>query len=104
MFDFLPKPWNLWLNVECSFTRAGDHGELDWAGESDPMGLYCSWRLWRRQCLAYSLGVSSFHYRRRWPEFEEPISAREPLVLQLHKIEEGPQEYAEFLDLNKQVG
>ena len=38
MFDFLPKSWNLWLNVECSLTRAGDHGELDRAGESDPGG------------------------------------------------------------------
>ena len=47
MFDFLPKPWNLWLNVECSLTRAGDHGGLDWAGESDPRGLYGSWRLQR---------------------------------------------------------
>ena len=29
MFDFLPKSWNLWLNVECSLIKAGDHGELD---------------------------------------------------------------------------
>ena len=28
MFDFLQKSWNLWLNVECSLTRARDHGEL----------------------------------------------------------------------------
>ena len=35
MFDFLSKPWNLWLNVECSFTRAGNHGEIDQASESD---------------------------------------------------------------------
>ena len=38
MFDFLTKSWNLWLNVECSLTRAGDHGELDLAGESTPRG------------------------------------------------------------------
>ena len=39
MFDFLPKSWNLWFNVvECSLTRAGDHGELDRAGELDPRG------------------------------------------------------------------
>ena len=38
MFEFLPKSRNLWLNVECSLTRAGDHGELDRAGESDPRG------------------------------------------------------------------
>ena len=36
MFDFLPKPWNLWVNVESSLTRASDHGELDRAGESNP--------------------------------------------------------------------
>ena len=29
MFDIFPKSWNLWLNVECSLTRVGDHGELD---------------------------------------------------------------------------
>ena len=38
MFDFIPKSWNLWLNVECFCTKVGDHGELDWAGESDPRG------------------------------------------------------------------
>ena len=38
MSDFLPKSWNLWLNVECSLIRAGDHEELDWAGELDPGG------------------------------------------------------------------
>ena len=38
MFDFLQKSWNLWLNVECSLIRAGDHGELDQAGEYDPRG------------------------------------------------------------------
>ena len=38
MFDFLPKSWNLWLNVECSLTRAGDHGELDRADELDLRG------------------------------------------------------------------
>ena len=39
MFDFLSKSSNLWLNVECSLTRAGDHGELDRAGESDLRGF-----------------------------------------------------------------
>ena len=38
MFDFLPKSWNLWLNVECSLTRAIDQGELDLVGESGPRG------------------------------------------------------------------
>ena len=38
MFDFLPKSWNLWFNVECSFTRASDQGELGRASESDPRG------------------------------------------------------------------
>ena len=36
MFDFLPKSWNLRLNVECSLTKVGYHGERDQAGESDP--------------------------------------------------------------------
>ena len=31
----------------------------------------------------------------------EIVNVREPLVLQLHKTEEDPQEYAEFLDLNR---
>ena len=35
MFNFLPKSWNLWLHVECFFTRDSNHGELDQAGESN---------------------------------------------------------------------
>ena len=54
MFDFLPRSWNLWLNVGCSLNRDGDHGELDRAGESDAGDLdvkltsYAKFGVWFR--------------------------------------------------------
>ena len=51
MLDFLPKSWNLWLNVKCSLIRVGDDGELDRAGKGDldvKLSSYAKLGVWFR--------------------------------------------------------
>ncbi|KVH95323.1 Dynamin [Cynara cardunculus var. scolymus] len=51
-------------------------------------------RSWRSNFIAYSLGLFTLHCSCWWPG----IVTRRPLVLQLHKIDEG-KEHGEFLHL-----
>ncbi|CAL5335132.1 unnamed protein product [Camellia sinensis] len=57
--------------------KHNENGELDISGQQTTESLHCSRRSWRRERFAHSLGLSSFHRRRRWPELWEVFSARE---------------------------
>lgn len=55
------------IATESPILRSEIDGELDLTRQQNPESLYRSRWPRRSQCIAYSLGLSSRHRRRRWP-------------------------------------
>lgn len=66
-FNLSTKPRSKLCCCSSSDPPPQSHGESHFLGQQTPASLHCSWRPWRRERFAHSLGLPPRHCRRRRP-------------------------------------